>query len=174
MPFRVLVHLARCAEGSGAATVTLAGVATACGATEARTRQSLRELSAAGLVRVRWDGDAAHVTFTGAMLTKDSQPALVVPADLDDAGLSAAAVRVYLHHVRRAREGRVESCRDIASELCGLSRRGVGIAERELIGRGWLEPRNSGVFVLTLRAAARGAGRVIDGKDATPPFAPSP
>jgi hypothetical protein len=179
MPFRLLAHVARCAEGSGAAAVTLSGVATACGTTEARTRQSLRELSAAGLVRVRWDGETAHVTFTGPMIAEGGQPALVVPAWLDDAGLSAAAFRLAYHYVRRAREGRVDSRREKASELCGLSRRGVGIAERELVARGLLEPRGSGgVFGLTLATAAQGGGVVYrtvqcvrDGKDGTPSLA---
>jgi hypothetical protein len=156
MPFRVLAHVTRCAD-EGSATVIFPGVATACGATEARTRQSLRELSAAGLVNVRWDGDVAHVTLTGPMSGADGQSALVVPAWLDDAGLTPPAFRVFYHYVRRARENRVESRREKASELCGLSRRGVGVAERELVARGWFEPRgSSGVFGLTLRAAARG------------------
>jgi hypothetical protein len=163
MPFRVLAHLARCADGRTDATVTLSEAAAACSMDAPKARHGLRELSAAGLVRVRWDGDAAHVTFTGPMLAEGGQSALVVPPWVDDAGLSPAALRVLFHHIRRARENRVESRRVKASELCGLSRRGVGMAERELIALGWLEPRgNGGVFVVTLpeptAMAARGAG----------------
>jgi DNA-binding IscR family transcriptional regulator len=76
MPFRVLVHLAQCADRSGAATVTLPGVAAACGTTEVITRHSLLELSAAGLVNVTLDGERAHVPLT----TEDAQGALFVPA----------------------------------------------------------------------------------------------
>jgi hypothetical protein len=84
---------------------------------------------------------------------------LVVPPWVDAAGVSPAAFRLLYHLIRRAREGRVESRRETASELCGLSRRGVGMAERELVARGWLEPRgSSGVFSLTLPAAARARG----------------
>jgi hypothetical protein len=152
--FRLLVHIARCADGRTDATVTLAGVAAACGMDASRTRHNLRALSAVGLRRVRWDGEAAHVTLMGAMLTEGGQCALIVPAWLDDAGLTPVAVRLMYHYLRRAREGRVTTRRDKASKLCGMSQRAVGIAERELIGRGWLEPRGQRCFGLTLAAVA--------------------
>lgn len=94
------------------------------------------ELTAAGLVSVRREGDAVHVTLAGPMISDDGQPALVAPAWVDDAALSAPALRLLYHYLRRARDGRVITRRERASELCGLSPKSVRAAEAELTRRG--------------------------------------
>jgi hypothetical protein len=60
-PFRLLAHLTHCADRSGRASETLAIVAAACATTEDGTCDSLRELSAAGLVQAKWSATMAHV-----------------------------------------------------------------------------------------------------------------
>lgn len=79
------------------------------------------------------------MTMTG----ENGQPALIVPAWLDGVGLGLAAFRVLYHHVRRAREGQVETRRYRASKLCCSSPKSVRAAEAKLTRRGWLEPRGS-------------------------------
>jgi hypothetical protein len=160
VPFRVLLHVARCADRDGAATVTLEGTAAVCGLDAAKVQHALRSLSAAGLVRVVWGGERVQVALTGA--GRD----LVVPPWVDDGGLSSAALRLLYHHVRRARAGRVYSRQERAGDVCRVSLRGVRAAERELIGRAWLEPRGRSqgehVYVITLpEATVTAPGSVV-------------
>lgn len=137
-PFRVLVHLARCADRNGVATETVAATAATCVLPEVRTRHSLRTLSAGGFIRLNLDGEAAHVTLTEPLIAKDGVVALVVPGWLDDSGVSPAACRLFFHYLQNARDGRVTTYTPNVSNICRMSRRCVRVAEAELVGRGWL------------------------------------
>lgn len=139
VPFRVLAHAARCADRRGSAELTLESIVTTCGLDTDATKDALRSLEAAELLRVRWDGDSAHVTLTGAA----SGPYdLTIPAWVDDGGLSPAAFRVLLHHVRRERCGIVVTRATTAARLCRLTLEELEAAEAALLKRrGWLQWR---------------------------------
>ena len=89
-------------------------------------------------------------------------PIIFIHSSMDDAGLSAEAFRVYAHIARRAGTGQAWPSIESMMEKCGLSKRPILRALRELIDRNMImrrpRPGYTSLYILTDQTLWAGGG----------------